>query len=131
MGTGILRDRFKTRQVFCKEEGAFVYPDFSSVTPLCKPAYFLRIRSCSHNFQADFQQGRPALPVCSEYFKANECQRLVTSEECTLGTRDMLVFGLQLQYQFAHNPFCEHVPVAEWWPEPSRSAPGAAAGSGK
>ena len=64
----------------------------------------------------------------SEYFKANECQRLVTSEECTLGTRDMLVFGLQLQYQFAHNPFCEHVPVAEWWPEPSRGAPGAAGG---
>jgi len=114
--TGALRQSFKTKQVYCEEEGAFVYPEFTlSELPQCGGNYFGRVAQCSETFRTSFQTEH-GLDLCTEYYKANECQRIVTAQECTLGLRDMLLFGLQLQYQFAHNPFCQEVPVSVWWP---------------
>jgi len=114
--TATLREKFNTKQVYCEEQGAFVYPEFQlSQRPQCGPQYFRRVAQCSENFSLSFKTEQ-GLDLCSEYYKANECQRLVTAQECTLALRDMLLFGLQLQYQFAHNPFCQEVPVSVWWP---------------
>jgi len=114
--TVTLREKFNTKQVYCEEQGAFVYPEFSfRQLPQCGANYFARVAGCSQDFRASFQNDR-GLDLCTEYYKANECQRHVTSEECTLTVRDMLLFGLQLQYQFAHNPFCPEIPVSVWWP---------------
>ncbi|XP_078484953.1 uncharacterized protein LOC100175658 [Ciona intestinalis] len=116
---GNLRTNFKMKQVYCEEEGAFVFPKFAVDTlPIqCGPRYFIKLSECGGPFRNIFniQHGNPRL--CSEYYQANECQRQTTAEECNFDTETMLLYGLNLQYQFAHNPFCVHLPFSAWWPE--------------
>lgn len=117
--TDTLRNKFKTQKVYCFEEGAFVFPEFSlgSIPLQCTPEYFGKLTTCGGSFAGlfNFKHGEPGL--CREYFQANECQRRTTAEECSFDTRSMLVYGLNLQYQFAHNPFCIDLPFSAWWPD--------------
>ncbi|XP_076814042.1 uncharacterized protein LOC143460427 [Clavelina lepadiformis] len=116
---GTLRNNFKTKRVFCEEEGAFVYPEFAvdKVPIQCGSRYFIKLSECSGSFSNMFQlrHGNPKL--CREYYQANDCQRQTTAEECNFDTETMLLYGLNLQYQFAHNPFCIHLPFSAWWPD--------------
>uniref|UniRef100_H2YMD9 Uncharacterized protein n=1 Tax=Ciona savignyi TaxID=51511 RepID=H2YMD9_CIOSA len=74
---GSLRSNFKTKQVYCEEEGAFVFPKFAvDKLPIqCGPRYFIKLSECGGPFRNIFniQHGNPRL--CSEYYQANECQR--------------------------------------------------------
>jgi len=104
--TDILRKNFNTKQVYCIEQGAFVYPVFSFENlPRCSDKYFEKITRCSDIFTRVFQS-QQEIDLCHEYYKANECQRLITAQECTFTLDDMLSFGLKMVYQQAHNPFC-------------------------
>nr|XP_039264072.1 uncharacterized protein LOC120339900 [Styela clava] len=116
--TDTLRNKFKTQRVYCFEEGAFVYPEFSlgSLPLQCTKQYFQQLTQCGGSFAGIFNFKHGDKSLCKEYFTANECQRRTTADECNFDTRSMLVYGLNLQYQFAHNPFCIDLPFSAWWP---------------
>jgi len=119
----ILRNNLKVKKVYCSEQGAFVYPSFTSNhLPRCDNLYLKEVHNCSLTFKNTFQTHH-GLDLCSEYYKANECQRHVTALRCRFELQDMLVFGLQLQYQYSHNPFCQEVPISAWWPSDTETQP--------
>jgi len=104
--TDILRKNLNTKQVYCIEQGAFIYPDFSGENlPRCSGKYVEELTKCSDNIKKAFLSHQE-MDLCYEYHKANECQRRIIAQECTFALEEMLKFGLKMVYQQAHNPFC-------------------------